>query len=242
MYYENKNEIKIDRIIIFVLMAVIIALLCILIIKLDETTYEPITKSEYTAELLSTNSSKTVDNRPDINLEDITKCVVGISKLQNSTSSVFLNKETVGIGSGIILTDNGYILTNYHVSGNKYSNCYITLENGQVYNGMVVWTDSNIDLAIIKIDAVELNYIVLGDSDNIYLTQEVYAVGNPIGFEFQRTITKGIISGVNRTIKIDDENYMEDLIQTDATINEGNSGRGTNKFKRRITRSKHSKD
>ena len=65
----------------------------------------------------------------------------------------------------------------------------------------------------------------LADSDNINLAEEVFAIGNPIGVEFQRTVTKGIISGINRTIKLSDsESYMEDLIQTDATINEGNSG------------------
>ena len=67
----------------------------------------------------------------------------------------------------------------------------------------------------------------MGDSDKICIAEDVYAIGNPIGYEFQRTVTKGIISGINRTIKIENENenqYMEDLIQTDATINVGNSG------------------
>ena len=103
----------------------------------------------------------------------------------------------------------------------------MTLENGKNYNGTVVWADSNIDLAIIKIMANDLDYIELGDSDNITLAEEVYAIGNPIGIEFQRTVTKGIISGIDRTIKLNEngiESYMEDLIQTDATINQGNSG------------------
>ena len=65
----------------------------------------------------------------------------------------------------------------------------------------------------------------LGDSDDVYLGQNVYAIGNPIGIEFQRTVTKGIISGIDRTIKLtENESYMEDFIQTDATINQGNSG------------------
>ena len=130
-------------------------------------------------------------------------------------------------GSGIILTENGYILTNQHVVGNKYSNCFVTLENGTIHEGIVVWADNNIDLAIIKIVANGLDYINLGDSDNISLADEVFAIGNPIGIEFQRTVTKGIISGINRTIKLEENgvgSYMEDLIQTDATINEGNSG------------------
>ena len=72
-----------------------------------------------------------------------------------------------------------------------------------------------------------LNYFKLGDSDNIKLGEKVYAIGNPIGIEFQRTVTSGIISSKNRTIKLEEKEnttYMSDLIQTDATINPGNSG------------------
>lgn len=226
MYYENKNEKKRERFIYFVLLLVIISLLCILIIKLDTKSYESVVKNDYNAELLSTKYEENVDKPSGKKIEDSINCIVGISKVQQSNSSIFLKNSTqkLGMGSGIILTDSGYILTNYHVAGNKYSNCYVTLENGRTYTGTVVWEDSNIDLAIIKISAVELDYMVLGDSDNVTLAEEVYAIGNPIGYEFQRTITKGIISGINRTIKIDESNYMEDLIQTDATINEGNSG------------------
>ena len=226
MYYESKNEKNKDRIIMWVLLIVIILLLCIMIIKLDENQYEPLASSDYNIELLSTKSEDTVDNTVEKKLGNVIKSVVGISKLQNTNTAIFLNntENKLGLGSGVILTDSGYVLTNYHVAGNKYSSCYVTLEDGRVFNGNVVWTDENIDLALVKIGAVGLEYIVIGDSDNISLAEEVYAIGNPIGIEFQRTITKGIISGINRTIKVDEENYMEDLIQTDATINEGNSG------------------
>lgn len=162
-------------------------------------------------------------------LEKTIKCVVGISKIKNTGSSIFLNNSTseLGLGTGMIVSENGYILTNWHVAGNKYSNCYVTLENGSVYNGNVTWADSDLDLAIVKISATNLNYINLGDSDNIKIGEKTYAIGNPIGVEFQRTVTSGIISGINRTVKIEENNetsYMEDLIQTDATINPGNSG------------------
>lgn len=133
----------------------------------------------------------------------------------------------LSLGTGIIISDNGYIITNWHLAGNKYSSCYVTLEDGTVYNGSTVWADSSLDLAIVKISASGLNYLSLGDSDNIKIGQNVYAIGNPIGIEFQRTVTSGIISGVNRTIKIEEEDtssYMEGLIQTDASINKGNSG------------------
>lgn len=227
MYYETKNERKRDKIVIVVFMSVIIILLCILILKLDSNQMNKTVSSSYETSKLSTISEETVEKGTSNTIDKVVKCVVGISKLQQNGNSIFLgnSEEKLGLGSGVIITDNGYILTNQHVVGNRYSNCYVTLENGITYDGNVVWADTNIDLAIIKISADNLEYIPLADSDNISLAEEVYAVGNPIGIEFQRTVTKGIISGVNRTIKIENEDtYMEDLIQTDATINEGNSG------------------
>lgn len=160
-------------------------------------------------------------------LEDATKSVVGISKIKNKGTAVLdINgTDELGLGSGVVFSENGYIITNWHVAGDKYSTCYVTLESGSTYKGSVVWADSNLDLAIVKITAEGLKYLELGDSDSLSLGQDVWAIGNPIGVEFQRTITKGIISGLNRTLKIEDENlYMEDLIQTDASINSGNSG------------------
>lgn len=162
-------------------------------------------------------------------LEDIANGVVGISKIKNNGDSILSANATqnLSLGTGTIISNNGYILTNWHLVGNKYSTCYVTLEDGSSYNGSVVWSDSDLDLAIVKISVSNLKYLSLGDSENVKFGQKVYAIGNPIGIEFQRTITAGIISGLNRTIKIEEENsvsYMEGLIQTDASINEGNSG------------------
>lgn len=229
MYYESRNEKKKEKIILIVLMVVIIALLCVLIIKLDAPLQIQTQPTNYETTKLSTNNEEKVENQDAKTIDTVVKSVVGISKLEQSGTSIFLgdSESKLGLGSGIILTDNGYILTNQHVVGNKYSNCYVTLENGKSYNGSVLWADSNIDLAIVKIMANDLDYIELGDSDSISLAEEVYAIGNPIGIEFQRTVTKGIISGIDRTIKLQEngqESYMEDLIQTDATINQGNSG------------------
>lgn len=180
----------------------------------------------------SISASSTVYKEQNDNtqmLENIIKGIVGISKIKDAGNSIFLNDSIsdLGLGTGIIVSENGYILTNWHIAGDKYSNCYVTLENGNTVSGNVVWADKDIDLAIIKINATNLNAVALGDSDNIKVGEQVYAVGNPIGVEFQRTVTSGIISGINRTVKIDGENeetYIEDLIQTDATINSANSG------------------
>lgn len=162
-------------------------------------------------------------------VEEVTSCVVGISKIKNTGSTIFLKDSTtqLGLGTGVIVSENGYILSNEHVTGAKYSNCYVTLENGRNYTANVVWSDSSLDLSICKISVKNLPYATLGDSNNARVGEIVYAIGNPIGYEFQRTVTSGIISALNRTVRIDENEtstYMEDLIQTDATINPGNSG------------------
>ena len=189
-----------------------------------ETTRLSSTQNEQTVENEEENSKKIADI-----IEETTKNIVGISKLKNTGNSILStsNEAELGLGTGVIVTENGYILSNEHVTGSKYSKCYITLENGQNYEGTVAWSDTDLDLSLTKIEAKNLSYATLGDSSKIRVGETVYAIGNPIGFEFRRTVTSGIISAKNRSIKIEEENnksYMSDLIQTDATINPGNSG------------------
>ena len=202
------------------------------------TTYQNIevTPSNYeTTKIQSTIEEQTVESEEENSktiadmLEETTRKVVGISKLKNTGSSIFSSstENDLGLGTGIIISTDGYILSNEHVTGSKYSKCYVTLENGNTYDGTVMWSDSNIDLSITKINAKNLEEITLGNSQNTRIGETVYAIGNPIGYEFRRTVTSGIISAKNRTIKIeenDEASYMTDLIQTDATINPGNSG------------------
>ena len=184
----------------------------------------------------STINVQTVDNTiqnsqsvADV-LEKVSQSVVGISKIKSHSSSIFSSSGSInelGLGTGIIVSSNGYILSNCHVTGEKLSTCYVTLENGYTYEGSVVWCDSDLDLSITKINAKDLSYSTLGDSSNLKSGESVYAIGNPIGYEFRKTITSGIISATNRTIKIEENDsvsYMTDLIQTDASINPGNSG------------------
>lgn len=182
------------------------------------------TIQEQTVEKEEEESKKVADV-----LEEINESVVGVSKLKNTGKSILSNstEAELGLGTGFVVTEDGYILSNEHVTGSKYSKCYITLENGNIYDGTVVWSDTDLDLSVTKIDAKNLKYVTLGDSENIRVGENVFAIGNPIGYEFRRTVTSGIISAKNRTIKIEEENkssYMTDLIQTDATINPGNSG------------------
>ena len=224
-----KKKIFITTIISIILWIIIIYILNTYPnIEIYEPTYEASKTKSTVDEQTVENVEEKSKNVADV-IEETVKCVVGISKLKNAGTSIFSSstENQLGLGTGIILTDNGYILSNEHVTGNKYSKCYITLENGNNHEGTVMWSDSNLDLSIVKIEANNLSYVTLADSDNIRIGEQVYAIGNPIGYEFRRTVTAGIISAKNRTIKIEEDeksSYMTDLIQTDATINPGNSG------------------
>ena len=211
--------------------AIIILIFCFIVLAycvyVSITTEKEYT-SEYKAE--STSVDKETKSETDISdlIENVNNSVVGISKIKNKGSTIFLEDgiSSLGLGTGFIVSKNGYIVTNQHVSGEKNTTCYVTLEDGRNYKANVVWADEDMDLSVIKINADNLSYLNLGDSDQIKIAQPVYAIGNPIGYEFQRTVTAGIISGLDRTIKLEEDKtyYMEDLIQTDATINPGNSG------------------
>ncbi|MEN8208697.1 MAG: Do family serine endopeptidase [Candidatus Fermentibacteria bacterium] len=124
-----------------------------------------------------------------------------------------------GIGSGVIVSTDGMILTNYHVVG-EADELEVVLQNGDRYTGEIAGTDPQTDLAVIRIDASDLPAIAVGDSDNLRVGQWVLAVGSP--FALSQTVTQGIISYIGRS-DVGMAEY-EDYIQTDAAINPGNSG------------------
>lgn len=237
MYSYQKRESKLKRVVtIFILMIVVSAVSIFLYdmylkIEVNPSNLEPQTAPDAIRLSNIKEEEEKKKEEEDIvkTLEDACRSVVGISKIRNAGESILASDSTsdLGLGSGIIVSNDGYIVTNWHVAGNKYSNCYVTLENGETHNGSILWSDSDLDLAVVKIEVNGLDYLSLGESNSLKLGDKVYAIGNPIGIEFQRTVTSGIISGLNRTVKIEEENdksYMENLIQTDATINPGNSG------------------
>jgi serine protease Do len=134
---------------------------------------------------------------------------------------------TGGIGSGVIITANGYILTNRHVVEGAQT-LSVELQDGKSYPAQLIEQSSTKDLALIKIDATGLSPARIGDSSAIQVGQTAIAIGSPLG-TYTETVTKGIISGLGRTITVRDEITgrpvtMDDLIQTDAAINPGNSG------------------
>jgi S1-C subfamily serine protease len=134
---------------------------------------------------------------------------------------------TTGVGSGIILTADGYILTNRHVVEGS-SSLTVALADGTEHPATLVKESTTTDLALIKIDATGLVAATIGDSSKIQVGQTAIAIGSPLG-TFTETVTQGIISGLGRTITVQDEQTgrpteLNDLIQTDAAINPGNSG------------------
>ena len=150
--------------------------------------------------------------------------VVGITSVEVQ-QYFFSQQEVEGVGSGVIIDSNGYILTNSHVvaDGNA-KEVNVLFENGDKKPGTVLWNDSALDLAIVKVEATGLPVATLGDSDKLEVGEITVAIGNPLGLEFQRSVTSGIISGLHRSIQVSSNNIIEDLIQTDASINPGNSG------------------
>lgn len=106
---------------------------------------------------------------------------------------------------------------------NKGGKISVLLDDGSTHKAKIVWMDEDMDLAIIKINAKNLPVAELGDSDKVQIGQIAIAIGNPLGLDFNRTVTSGVISGKDRTIKVDKQ-VINNLIQTDASINPGNSG------------------
>ncbi|HAZ16291.1 MAG: Protease Do [Parcubacteria group bacterium GW2011_GWA2_43_13] len=136
-------------------------------------------------------------------------------------------KRQIGGGSGFVVSSDGLIITNKHVVSDEEADYSVVMNDGKTYTAIVLDRDPALDLAVIKIDAKELPALELGDSEQIQIGQTVIAVGNALG-EFQNSVTRGIISGLGRTIVAGDNagfsERLEAVIQTDAAISPGNSG------------------
>lgn len=150
--------------------------------------------------------------------------VVGIRTTEYREDMFFRKRKVEGVGSGVIVDKSGYILTNNHVANKEASEIQVYLADGRILTGTTLWTDPGLDLSIVKIEADNLTVAETGDSDKIQVGETAVAIGNPLGLRFERSVTAGIVSALNRSIPIEENRVMEDLIQTDASINEGNSG------------------
>lgn len=136
--------------------------------------------------------------------------------------------QTVGGGSGFIVSSDGLILTNKHVVSDTGASYTVLMNNGTTYPAKVLARDPNQDLAVLKIDATGLPTVTLGDSDGLQLGQTAIAIGNALG-QFSNTVSVGVVSGLSRTVTASApdtgaQETIEGVIQTDAAINPGNSG------------------
>lgn len=137
-----------------------------------------------------------------------------------SDDSSTTEKVEVGGGTGFIISSDGLILTNRHVVSDVDAEYTVVLDDGTEYSATVLGRDTFNDIAVVKIEATGLPTLELGDSDSLQQGQTVIAVGNVLAL-YQNTVTKGVVSGLSRTLG---DGVLSDLIQTDAAINEGNSG------------------
>ncbi len=151
--------------------------------------------------------------------------VVGITTTTISNNNIFaIPTQSEGVGTGVIVDSKGYILTNSHVvSDGQAVDVKVLFNDGSTTQGKVLWNDAKLDLAMVKVDKTGLTAAELGDSDQVRVGDIAIAIGNPLGLEFQKSVTQGIISGLDRTIQTESVT-MTGLMQTDASINPGNRG------------------
>ncbi|MCI2057216.1 MAG: trypsin-like peptidase domain-containing protein [Oscillibacter sp.] len=169
-------------------------------------------------------SLKTVDGKNEMsdaeNYAANVNSVVSINTSATATNIFGQSVESASAGSGFILTADGYIATNHHVIADATS-VKVTLYNGKTYDAAVIGSDEDYDIAVLKIDATDLQSVTLGDSDTLNVGDQVLAIGNPLG-ELTFSMSGGMVSCVNRAINVDGTPF--NMIQTDASINPGNSG------------------
>lgn len=171
----------------------------------------------------ATSTSSTGGSLSDV-ASAVTPSVVVVTTEQIVTDNYFWGGQQVlsGAGSGVILTTDGYIVTNYHVVEGAQQ-ITVTLHDDSTYTATVVGSDQQSDIALLKIDATGLTPAVLGDSDSVQVGEVVIAVGNPMG-TLGGTVTDGIVSALNRDISVEGNEMT--LMQTSAAISPGNSGGG----------------
>lgn len=186
----------------------------------------PVRYTNYTDDLLSGNRQRTFLSSSPTNFtkaaEAVTPGVVNIKAYSGGSIDWWSSNYGGSSGSGVIISPDGYIVTNNHVieEGNQIE---VTLNDKRKFEAKLIGTDPSTDLALIKIDADQLPYLVFGNSDSIRVGEWVLAVGNP--FNLESTVTAGIVSAKGRSIDILEGEYkIESFIQTDAAVNPGNSG------------------
>jgi len=205
--------------------------------NMPNSNFTPISNTEQTQKI--SDDRQTAITRA---ISKISGCIVGINVEEVRTvQDPFMNdpffrqffgdvgpqKQVVrGLGSGYVISEDGYILTNDHVAGNA-TKISVTLTTGETVNAKLIGSDPATDVALLKIDRNNLPFINFGNSDNVIIGEWVIALGNPFGlFEIndKPTVTVGVVSALNMKVNAEGNRVYKDMIQTDASINSGNSG------------------
>lgn len=170
----------------------------------------------------STKKISDARNTPAVRVaKTVGPAVVGITNRAIARDWFNNPVQTEGVGSGVVFRKDGYIVTNNHVISNA-NEIIVSLSDGRTLQGTLVGTDEATDIAVVKVDATDLPVAEFGDSDDIVVGEPAIAIGNPMGLEFQGSVTVGVISALNRTLDLIDQRVK--LLQTDAAISPGNSG------------------
>lgn len=186
----------------------------------------------------STKPSMDIGDTPDKSADSNKDGVLSGSEINDKVSESVVGVvayakvagyQTTGQGSGIVMTDDGYIITNAHVISDTTQQYQITkveviLRDGKTYEAKIVGKDTKTDLAVLKISATGLHAAEFGDSDKLKVGDNVYVIGNPSGIDFAGSFTQGVVSSLNRSVAVGEIGTVQEYIQTDAAINPGNSG------------------
>lgn len=178
-----------------------------------------------------------LENRPAADEEEYTDGVLSTEEIAAKVRPSVVGIQTYrteypmqvyGTGSGIIMSEDGYIVTNAHVVSGATGGILVILDNNEEYEAEVVGIDEKTDVAVIKIDASNLTAAEFGNSDELVVGERIVAIGNPTGMNLAGSVTQGIVSGLKRLISVTNEETNETIemeaIQVDAAINPGNSG------------------
>ena len=204
----------------------------------EENTDEvEISKSDDDRQIAINDTSLVTDNAEEVSINGgqnstgfpriadiVDKAKLGVATISTKSlvKGYFYNFEDQGNGSGFVVRPDGYIATNYHVVKGA-TEIKVYLPNGETYEAELIGRDTVTDLAVLKIEAENLEYLPIGDSDSLRVGDWVIAIGNALALKGGPTVTIGIVSALGRTIRSEEGDFY-DLIQTDAAINEGNSG------------------
>ena len=173
------------------------------------------------------NASQAVISRPSSTLEGGSDIASLLATAEPAVVAITVGQGpgtgAGGAGTGFVITPDGFIVTNNHVVEGE-TRIEVAFTDGQSMSARIVGRDPSVDLAVLKVDGADLPFIALGDSDAAQVGDEVVAIGNALALEGGLSVTRGIISGTNRTVNTNEGSTLVGMLQTDAAINFGNSG------------------